>query len=277
MSHNFINMVGKRFGRLEVISRAPNDKGNRARWICRCDCGNVKEIDGYHLRKGITKSCGCYAKEKSAESQAIRDHGDKKPYKDLAGKRFGRLIAVKFVQDAASAKVPTRWNCICDCGAEVIVRGSNLLSGRTKSCGCLALEKQRSYYKTHGQSGSRLYHIWSNMRSRCYNHKTKAYRNYGGRGISVCKEWDSFELFYDWAMQSGYEDTLTLDRINVDGDYEPNNCRWTTFAEQQRNKQNTVRVLFRGEVKSVGEWAEDLGCKHYEVFKRILELEGRIS
>jgi hypothetical protein len=165
---------------------------------------------------------------------------------DLTGKRFGRLI-VK--ERALTDRKRTTWVCQCDCGKQKTVRASDLRSGHTQSCGCLHKEivatssfVHRVDTTSHGKSRTRIYGIWSGIKTRCYNKHWKNHKNYGGRGISVCEEWrNNFQAFYDWAMSNGYSDELTIDRIDVDGNYEPSNCRWITLAEQQKNRTNNKK------------------------------------
>ena len=148
---------------------------------------------------------------------------------DLRGKRFGRLIAERISGKKNGAYV---WECSCDCGNLTHVIGSKLTNGHTRSCGCIRKEevKRRSY--SHGLSKTRLYRIWGNMISRCSNPHTDNYKFYGGKGGSVCEEWlHSFQYFYDWAVENGYKDGLTIDRIDSDGNYCPQNCRWITQSE----------------------------------------------
>ena len=200
----------------------------------------------------------------------------KKPYINLVGVKYGKLTVVSLVEDVASAKVPTRWLCKCECGNEVSVLGYNLRNGNTRSCGCVQREKAASRVRTHGDTGTRLYNIWHHMLRRCNNDSEPHYDLYGGRGISVCEEWHKYEAFRDWALENGYTENLTIDRIDVDGNYEAKNCRWATKREQSLNRRCNVRIAFNGEVKALSEWAEFFGCRPDDVCRNIMEREGRI-
>ena len=155
---------------------------------------------------------------------------------DLTGKRFGKLTVIKRVHNEKNKHA--RWLCKCDCGNEVVVQSQSLKKS-TKSCGCLLVE----LHLTHGQAGTRLYNIWNVMKQRCGNPNNHNYKEYGARGISVCEDWKrSFETFQEWAMKTGYNPDLkrgecTLDRINNDGNYCPENCRWVTMKEQCQNRR----------------------------------------
>lgn len=157
----------------------------------------------------------------------------KRKYIDLTGERFGRLTVISF---AYSKNKQTYWLCRCDCGKEKIIQRSSLLRGETKSCGCYNADKQ----KTHGMTKSRLYNIWSLMKARCERKNCPSYKNYGARGISICMEWKDFLKFYQWSQENGYSNSLTLDRINVDGNYEPANCRWASKQVQMYNKRDSL-------------------------------------
>ena len=156
--------------------------------------------------------------------------------KKLYGQRFGRLIAIEPSGYTKSKRIA--WKCKCDCGAETIVASDKLISGHTKSCGCLISERAIESNKARTKDiHPRLYRIYYGMMSRCNNHKYDAYKHYGARGIKVCKEWsDSFYVFQDWALTHGYDDALTIDRINNDGNYEPLNCRWVDMKIQSNNR-----------------------------------------
>lgn len=168
---------------------------------------------------------------------------------NLKGKRFGRLEVIEYagqIRFNGSGKTKRQWLCKCDCGNTKIITGGSLTNGKTRSCGCLALEEERkngARRKTHGMTGTRLYYIWRAMKRRCNDPRVKAYTSYGGRGITVCNEWmESFETFKNWAYSNGYNETLTIERKDVNGNYEPSNCRWATLQEQARNKRNSICV-----------------------------------
>jgi hypothetical protein len=154
---------------------------------------------------------------------------------NLLGQRFGKLIVTGSGPDGVCGKA--RWTCLCDCGTETLSYANNLIRGKSLSCGCARKEHPHYGGKTHGESCTRLFRIWVDMRSRCKYPSTTHYHRYGGRGISVCTEWEiSFEAFRDWALNNGYSDSLTIDRIDNDGNYEPSNCRWVTNRENCKNR-----------------------------------------
>ncbi len=169
-------------------------------------------------------------------------------FKDLTGQRFGMLTVVRLHEKyirTISKRAVYKWECLCDCGKTTIVSTSNLQIGHVKSCKCLRqqlsteriIEQSKKNIK-HGFAGTRLYYTWHAMIKRCCNKKNSNYKDYGGRGIKVCDEWlHNFQSFYDWAMANGYTDELTIDRINVDGNYEPSNCRWATHKQQSMNRR----------------------------------------
>ena len=218
------DLTGVKFGKLLPLEYL--GKGN---WNCLCDCGREKTVKGNHLRSGKVVSCGCYHAEKQREAKVNR-----------AGVRYGRLTAIRRIEGQ-------RWLCKCDCGAEVIADGRNLGSGHTKSCGCLKIDHSKKMLTTHGESKTRLYGVWSGMIKRCYDVNCRAYRDYGGRGISICDEWrHDFVSFKNWASSTGYnpaapKGACTIERIDVDGNYCPENCCWIPLSEQAKNKRNSRR------------------------------------
>ena len=160
-------------------------------------------------------------------------------YIDMTGQRFGRLSVIGFSHIGPTGAA--YWACKCDCGTIRVVRRSGLVSGRTKSCGCWHIEKStmtaKDKFTTHGLSNNhKLYGVWKSMRQRCNCPTCHDYKWYGAQGKIVCKEWDDYSKFFEWSLTNGYEVGLTIDRINPHGNYEPQNCRWITIQEQQRNK-----------------------------------------
>ena len=159
--------------------------------------------------------------------------------KDLVGFRFGRLFVIS---RAENIKRLTRWNCLCDCGNKTVVYGCHLKSGATKSCGCLNKEVASARLKTHGKTNTRLFRIWQNMHKRCEYEGHHLYYRYGGRGIKVCDEWKEFIPFETWAIINGYEEHLTIDRIDVNGNYTPQNCQWITRSENTKKSWRDKNV-----------------------------------
>ena len=179
--------------------------------------------------------------------------------KDLTGMKFGRLTVIERVGNTKSRAA--RWKCRCSCGKEKIVTGSHLLSGATQSCGCLwsdVVKKNLPYY-------SKIYSAWHGIKRRCFNPNFKSYSNYGGRGITICDEWnDDFQAFYDYVSKLPHfgEEGYTLDRINNDGNYEPNDLRWATVKEQLRNRRNNRIVEYNGQKMTLAEAAEKSGISY---------------
>lgn len=199
---------------------------------------------------------------------------------DITYQRFGRLTAAYRVDDAyyKDGTHHHRWLCFCDCGNCCIVLEGNLKSGVTKSCGCyrreVASENQKKHLTKHNETHTRLYHVWCNMRRRCNNPTDDAYPHYGGRGIKVCDEWQTFIPFRDWSMEHGYDPNAkhgecTIDRRDVNGDYCPDNCRWVNMLVQQNNKTNNRKYTWNGETKTIKQWAEELGIDRTTLTYRI--------
>lgn len=190
---------------------------------------------------------------RNEQGQFLKGHN----INDLTGKRFGKLL-VTGMSDRRSGR-KTFWVCECDCGNTKTIRSDSLTSGRTESCGCIKEKQDKINLTTnhsHKMSGTRVYHTWQGMKARCNNPKDGRYHRYGGRGITYCKEWEEFEPFYEWAMSNGYSNALTLDRIDVNGNYEPENCRWATWKEQANNKSNNINVKYKGKTLTLMELSE---------------------
>lgn len=180
---------------------------------------------------------------------------------DLLGKKFSKLMVLERAENIGSQAT---WKCQCECGNIVRVRSADLRSGHTKSCGCLIIEKKL----THGHWGTRIYKTWDNIISRCCRLSCREYSRYGGRGIKVYKEWLDFQNFYDWAMANGYSDKLTIDRIDNDGDYCPENCRWVSFKEQQNNRSDNVYLTHNGITLTQKQWSEKTGLPESAIYGR---------
>lgn len=185
---------------------------------------------------------------------------------DLTGKRFGRLVVIKRYYHSSRIHNHASWICKCDCGNEVVVYSNHLLDNSTKSCGCY----QRDRMTTHCLTNSRIYRIWCVMKARCSN---SSFKYYNCRGITVCNEWSSsFQAFYDWAMANGYRDNLSIDRIDNDKGYCPENCRWATPKEQSNNTRRNIKVKYKGESHTLAEWSEHLDIPYMTLYGRIAKL-----
>lgn len=187
--------------------------------------------------------------------------------KNLAGDKYGKLTVVS---SAGSRGGHVYWNCLCECGNEKVVRGSHLLSGNVKSCGCIPA------HRTHGKCHTRLYGVWNNMILRCHNPNNPEYPRYGGRGIAVCDEWRrDFMTFYTWAMAAGYDETAprgryTVERKDNDGPYSPDNCTLATIKTQSNNTRRNRFITYKGETKTLSQWARHLGINQSTLSRRIL-------
>jgi len=186
---------------------------------------------------------------------------------NIKGQRFGRLVAREFV---GIKDHKATWQCDCDCGKKVIVVGKSLRRGLSQSCGCLKNYLLVKRSTKHGMSHDRLYNIYLGMIKRCYNPKSRVYKHYGGRGITVCDEWlNSFIDFSKWAFKNGYQDDLEIDRIDHNGNYMPSNCRWADSFTQARNKRNNHLVTINGITKTLQEWSDEAEMDHKTLEHRI--------
>ena len=185
---------------------------------------------------------------------------------DITGQKFNRLTAIKYV--GKNDKGFKQYLFKCDCGNEIVQSPYDIVKGRTKSCGCLKKENRGEHLPhptTHGQSKTRLYAIWCSMKQRCkHNPKDSCYQWY--KNVRLCKEWENFEPFYEWSMNNGYQEHLSIDRIDSKGNYEPSNCRWATTREQANNTSRNHSITYKGMTRNLGEWMHFFnknGYAHY--------------
>ena len=182
---------------------------------------------------------------------------DKSKVHDLTGQKFGLLTVIGLAETDTRK---TYWVCKCDCGNMKTVRSDSLLCGAIKSCGCIKRKQDEVNLTTnhrHKMSGTRIYLEWQGMKGRCYNKGSARYADWGGRGIEVCEQWrNSFESFYTWAMANGYQDNLTIDRIDNNGNYCPENCRWVGQQEQCRNRRSNINITIGNSTRTLMEWCE---------------------
>lgn len=182
---------------------------------------------------------------------------------DLTGQTFNALTVL---YRAENKGVKVMWHCRCACGKELDVWAHLLKEGQKgqKSCGCMTKKILHDYHISHGETNSRLYNVWHGIRQRCNNPKDKGYARYGGRGIKLCKEWDRYEAFKEWALENGYDEKAahkkcTIDRIDNNKGYSPSNCRWVSAKVQANNRTNNHWVTYHGETHTTAEWAEITG------------------
>lgn len=232
-----LNLVGRRFGMLVVLSRADYIHKNKPRWLCNCDCGKEVIRVQSSLINGDTISCGCSRYNRT----------------DLIGQRFGRLVVQSFSH--MDKYYNSHWVCKCDCGNIHISNKAVLSRGEAKSCGCLNREIVSKITTKHNLSHTKLYAIWSAMKDRCLNPLNRAYKHYGGRGIKICDPWAaSVENFY---RDMGHPtEGMSLDRIDNNGNYCPENCRWIAQKEQNANKRDNILITIDGVTKCLSHWCE---------------------
>lgn len=261
------NLIGKKYNKLTVFKRGNDRISESGRkfitWECICECGNIITVDANNLRNNNTKSCGCITN-----------------CKDLTGQIFGDLKVIKRMEN--NSRGDSKWLCECTCGNTKVILRNSLISGRTKSCGCgmlAALEKGRYSMRTHGMSKSRLYRIWCGIKKRTSESADERHRkDYFERGIRVCEEWaDSFEKFQEWALENGYNDKLTIDRINNDGNYEPKNCRWTDNKTQANNKRSNRVYEYKGEKLNISQLSEKYNINYSLLRERLSVLKWDIE
>ena len=239
------DITGNRYGNLIAMKYESNSK-----WLCKCDCGEETIVSKSNLKDGRTKSCGCQRKN---------------IFKDLTGLRFGYLEAVKFMP-------PRKWLCLCDCGQEIEVFTDNLTRNHTRSCGCKK-GKMITISKTQvAKHSHKIRTAWNNMKSRCFKLKDPRYIWYGGRGITVCERWLDIDNFY---ADMGDAPTIkhSIDRIDNNGNYEPENCKWSTQKEQCNNQRRVKLYKYEGKEHSIKEWSEIKNVPYGSLQQRIYKLK----
>lgn len=181
---------------------------------------------------------------------------------DLTGKKYNRLTVLEYIKNG-------KYRCMCDCGKECVVSGTALVKNRAYSCGCYKDERIGNLNRRHGGCGTKLYAVWNAMKARCENKNDYHYKWYGARGIHVCDEWRKFDDFQSWALSNGYKEGLTIDRINVDEGYSPENCRWDTMDEQANNKSTNIKLDYNGQRFTVKEVSAMTGLKRQTIEWRL--------
>lgn len=250
-----VDLTGQVIEKLTVvrwISKTAEEEGvKKGKWECLCECGNICYYSTTDLMNKTVKSCGC--------------HKAKYMHVDLVGQVFDYLTPI----EKAHENNTYGFICECKCGNTLFVPTYELIKGIKKSCGCKHTDVliERNY--RHGMTNTRLYRVWANMIKRTENENEPSYKDYGARGIKVCEEWHDFVVFMEWALEHGYTDELTIERIDVDGNYCPDNCRWATRKEQGYNKRNSVKLEYNGEVLTQSQLAERLGTDPKTIFGRI--------
>ena len=266
MGRKAVDISGQRFGNLVAIERSDIiDNNGRALWKCRCDCGKEIIAPGSVLRRGLKTNCG-------GKDDKIRNEKEQfvkgKNVKDLTGKRFDKLTVLRL--DKVENKT-SYWIVKCDCGNIKSIRGDTLKVIR--SCGCIKKEQDiinLNIKNHHELTHHPAYHIWHHMVDRCDNPENQAYSDYGGRGIKVCNEWHDIRKFCEWADKNGFKggQNLSIERIDVNGNYCPENCCWIPRNEQSKNQRRTIRMTIGEEEKPLWEWAEIYGVDYQTVRQR---------
>ncbi len=246
---NVKDIAGEHFGDLVAINYVGNNLGSQAGayWLFRCKCGVEKVLSGRAVRSGSVRSCGC-SKQRTDET----------------GNVYNKLTVLEFVGTTKGGD--SSWLCRCECGNTTVVARGHLKNESIKSCGC---HRRCAGGACSGRKPTPEYTSWKEMKRRCYNTRNPEYHNYGGRGITVCDNWKN--SFVDFLAYVGYKPSpdATIDRIDVNGNYEPGNVRWATKLEQSQNTRKTSKLTYNGETHCLREWARKLGISHSTLRTRI--------
>lgn len=275
-----MDVAGQRFGKLTAEKYVPNTKKG-SYWLCSCDCGNSVVVSLGNLKKGNTKSCGCLSKKGKPYGERPRgkrnelsstSEGRHRRADELCGKQFGRLTVLSF--QGVNKNHHSVYLCRCSCGKTVSVVRNALTTGNTGSCGCLNAQKAHETSFKHGDASKnspyvKLFYSWLLMIDRCDNPNNASYHNYGGRGIQVYAKWKDWNVFKHWAIDNGWKANsgLSIDRVDVDGDYEPDNCRWADAKTQSNNKRKSIRIVYGDKRISLYDWARLQGVSLDEAKK----------
>ena len=270
-----IDLTGQRFGRLTVLRKIESRKSpcgqTKVMWECRCDCGNITQSTSVDLKRYKIPSCGCAMKEVRKSTRMI----------DLVGQRFGRLVVTERVENSKDGQA--KWKCKCDCGNECIAFGNNLRRGHTASCGCYVSENTTRMKTKHGFRHTRIYDVLCHMKDRCYNEKNQSYERYGGRGITICPEWmNDPASFCQWAYENGYREDAeygedTIERIDNNKGYSPENCRIAPIKEQSNNRRNNLFIEHNGERKTLAQWRDFFGMTQSKAYYYLVEKKYTIQ
>lgn len=180
---------------------------------------------------------------------------------NLTGQRFGRLVARERIEGSDYKKDPSKWRCECDCGNITYVIAGDLKMGKTQSCGCYKKYKDTKPIRKHGHNRTRLHRIWCGMKTRCNNPHSKDYKDYGERGIRICDDWNEFLPFKHWAIINGYQDDLTIERLDVNKGYSSENCTWIPNSQQSLNTRQIIPLTFNGKTQTASEWAREANIR----------------
>lgn len=258
------DLTGMKIGRLLIKHKDElGSSKNKSKWVCDCDCGNKDIIvTKSFIRRSKYVSCGCWRKEVQFLNQS----------KDISNQKFGYLTAIRIIGKTKSNN--NIWECVCDCGNTSNVSGTALRCGETVSCGCYSRYKDKDLKPINHKR--RLTNIYQSMKNRCYNEKHQQYKYYGGKGIKISKEWNTFDKFYQDVFDSYVihveeygEDETSIDRIDSNKGYSRENYRWATNVEQSNNKSDTLIIEYNNQKKPLTEWCIELGLKRNLVYNRM--------
>ena len=270
MGNHLKDITGEQYGYLTAMEFDHRDR-NRTYWRFRCKCGKEVIRATYKLYDTKTPSCGCYQLELNEQARVRREeqqrtkeskvkyrHYNSKKYRDLSGEKYGRLKVINKTND--NVGLDADYLCLCDCGRSIVKTQQYLINNKIPSCGCA-----RKNAVPHDADRDRLKRIYNGMINRCYNKNSDSYKYYGEKGIVVCEWWLSdggFERFYNWAMENGYRDDLSIDRIDVLGNYTPHNCRWADNETQANNRTDNIHIFYNGEDMSLAIFTRKIGIDY---------------